>query len=170
MSAVGASNRAPYSESTIDKIQTVSDGASNTVVGHPSDQGLIDATLINEILDEASDSVIRERSHDRRLQTEASLERPGHVVFAASFINIEIASRPDSLVARIESQHDFTESNDVAPASFLRFRAQDHSWVASSFGTRTWIRARAARYADPASTNTGTSLPVHWRRKPVNAA
>src|SRR5215831_19670703 len=110
MSAVGASNRPPYSESTIDKIQTVSDCASHTVVGHPSDQGLIDATLINEILDEASDSVIRERSHDRRLQTEASLQRPGHVVFAAAFINIEIASCPDSLVACFEKEQAFTES------------------------------------------------------------
>src|SRR5262247_1188403 len=119
MSAVGASSRAPYSESTIDKVQTVSDCASNTVVGHPSDQGLIDAALINQILDEASNGVIRECSHNRRLQTKASLQRPGHVVFAAAFIDIEIASRPDSLVAGIESHHDFTESNEVPPASFF---------------------------------------------------
>src|SRR5215831_2024954 len=155
MSAVGASNRPPYSESTIDKIQTVSDCASHTVVGHPSDQGLIDATLINKILDEPSDGVIRECSHNRRLQTEAPLQRPGHVVFATALIDIEIASRPDSLVAGIESQHDFTESNEVPPASFFWFRAQDHSSAASRFGTGKWMTARAARYADPASTNTG---------------
>src|SRR5262245_60307712 len=111
MSAVGASGRPSYSESTIDEVQTIPDCASNAVVGHPSDQGLIDATLINEILDEASDGVIRECSHNRRLQTEASLQRAGHVVFAAAFVYIEFASRPDSLVAGIESQHDFTESN-----------------------------------------------------------
>src|SRR5262245_6551858 len=156
MSAVGASNRAAYSESTIDKVQTVSDCASNTVVGHPSDQRLIDATLINQILDQASDGVIGECGHNCRLQTETSFQRPGHVVFAAALIDIEIASRPDSLVAGIESQHDFTESNEVPPASFFWSRAQDHSSAASRFGTSTWMTARAARYADPASTNTGT--------------
>src|SRR5262245_17817977 len=156
MSAVGASYRPAYSESTIDKVQTVSDCASHTVVGHPSDQGLIDATLINEILDEPSDGVIRECSHNRRLQTKASLQRPGHVVFTAAFVDIEIASRPDSLVAGIESQHDFTESNEVPPAPFFWFRAQDHSSAAFSFGTSTWMTPRAARYANPASTNTGT--------------
>src|SRR5262249_48632264 len=155
MSAVGASGRPSHSESTIDKVQAVARCASNTVVGQPSDQGLIGATLINQILNETSDGVIHECSHNRRLQTEASLQRAGHVVFTAAFVYIEFASRPDALVARIESQHDFTESNEVPTASFFWFRTQDHNSVASNFGTSTWITARAARYADPASTNTG---------------
>src|SRR5262245_55826711 len=127
MSAVGASGRSSHSKSTIDKVQTIACCASNTVVGQPSDQGLIDATLIDQILNEASDGVVHECSHNRRLQTEASLQRPGHVVFTAAFVYIEFASRPDTLVCRIESQHDFTERNEVPPASFLWFRTQGHS-------------------------------------------
>src|SRR5262245_37792954 len=153
MSAVGASSGSSHSESTIDKVQTVACCPSNAVIGHPSDQGLIDAALKNQILKEASDGVVYEGGYNRRLLAEASLKRAGDVVLAAAFVYIEFASRPDTLVAGIESQHDLTESNEVPPACLFGFRTQDHSSAASSFGTSMWIKARATRYADPASAN-----------------
>src|SRR5262249_30360450 len=65
MSAVGTSGRPSHSESTIDKVQTVACCPSNTVVGEPADQRLINASLINQVLNEASDGVINECRHYR---------------------------------------------------------------------------------------------------------
>src|SRR6266581_7964894 len=82
--AVGASNRRAQSETALGEIQPIAHRASNSVVGNPLDAGLIHATLINEVLNQASNRIVRECCDESRVHSEASTQAARDVVFAAT--------------------------------------------------------------------------------------
>jgi hypothetical protein len=82
--------------------------------------------LEDEVLHEPTDRVIRERRDQARIETESTLEPPGHVVLAAAFRNPEVARRRDPAIAWIETEHDFTERHEVEPTMGLGLDGQFH--------------------------------------------
>jgi hypothetical protein len=99
---------------------------ADTVVFDPADQRLVDAPLIDKILKEAADRIIGKGRDDGGVQTEAAFQSARDVVFAAAFTDFEGTRRGDAAVAGIKAQHDFTETDDVPAAIFLRFDHQAH--------------------------------------------
>ena len=79
---------------------------------------LIDAALIDQILNQAADRIVGKSRHDRRVETETSFQSASDIVFAAAFPHLERPRRVYPLIARIEPEHHFAEGNDV-PFTFV---------------------------------------------------
>ena len=113
---VRARPRAAAAVAALDEVQAVADRAADAVVGHPLDVRRVDAALEHEVLDEAPDGIVRERGDGGRLQPKAPAEAAHDVVFAAALPGLEFACRVDASVARIEAEHDFTETRGIPHA------------------------------------------------------
>src|ERR1041385_9030522 len=120
MTAIGTSCSGTDAKATFGKIEAVADGPTNAVELHPLYVRLVHPALVDEILDQSTDGVISERSHDRRIHPEAALQTARNVILAAAFPNLEVARGRDASLTRIETQHDLAETNDV-PATMLLF-------------------------------------------------
>ena len=114
--AVRAAARAAAAVAALDEVEAVPDRAADAVVRHPLHVRDIDAALQHEVLDEASDGILRERRDRRRPETEAAPEAAHDVVFAAAFPDLEFAGRVDAPIARIEAEHDFTQRGGIPHA------------------------------------------------------
>jgi hypothetical protein len=89
---------------------------------------LINAALIDEILEEAADGIIGEGGYDGGVESEATLESAGDVIFAAAFADLEGARGGDALFAGVEANHDFAEAHEVPAALLFRFDLQGHAF------------------------------------------
>ena len=114
----------PDAEAAFGEVEPVAHLAPDAVVRKPAEVRLLDAALVDQILDQAADGVVGERGHDRRAQAEAALERAGDVVLAAALADVEAPGRRDAAVAGVEAQHDLAQRDEV-PAALVS-RAQDH--------------------------------------------
>ena len=101
------------------KLRPLRDGAPDAVVLDPAQVRLVDAALVDEVLDEPADRVVHERRDDGGLEAEAALEAAGHVVFAAAFPDLEGARGVDAALAGIEAQHHLAEAHEVEAAAGL---------------------------------------------------
>jgi len=113
VSPIRAAKRRADAETTLGKVHPVAHIAADTVVFCPFDVRLIDAALIDQILNETPDRVVRQRGDDGRVKPETAFEAACDVVFAAALPNLEGTRRVDALIARIEPEHYLTERNDV---------------------------------------------------------
>ena len=91
------------------KFKTVARSVAYAVVFDPADQGLVDAALIDKILQQPADRIIGKRSDDGGVQAEAAFQTAGDVVFAAAFADVEGSCGGDAAVAWIEAEHDFAQ-------------------------------------------------------------
>jgi hypothetical protein len=140
--------------SAFGKIQAVADSAAHSVMLHPSDQRLVDATLINKILNKPPDWIVGERGNDGGVQPEAALQATRNVVFAAPFVYIKMSRGSNAAVARIEAQHHFPQAYQIPTALLLRPDLESHlsnfNEQASSRQMRTAASSQVSiRLADP---------------------
>jgi hypothetical protein len=78
---------------------------------------LVDAAVKDQVLNQPTDWIIRERSHHGRVQTETALEPSRDVVLASAFPDAEVSSCVNAPFARIQTQHYLTET-DLVPLAF----------------------------------------------------
>ena len=71
------------------------------------------AALQDEILDQAAHVVFREGGDDGGALAEATAQATSDVVFAAAFPSGELAGGANPAVTGIETEHDFTQRDDV---------------------------------------------------------
>ncbi len=128
VAAVGAANGGAHAVAALSKVEAVAHGAAHAVVRNPSDERSIDAALQNEVLDQAADGIVGERSGDGGAQAETAAQAAGHVVFAAALPNLEMARGVDAAFAGIEAKHDFAQAQAV-PAAI-------------GIGNREWIHGQ----------------------------
>src|SRR5450631_2532205 len=118
MAAVGTSQWRADAETALGEIQSVADLATDSVVLHPSHETLVHTTLVNQILQQAPNRIIGERCDMSGVETEASFQSARDVVFASTLAHVKRTRGPDAASARIKTQHDFAETDDV-PATLL---------------------------------------------------
>ncbi len=118
MSAVVGPCCRANSKSALGKIQAVARRASDTIVRHPANVSLIDATLIQHVLQQPPHRIVRERRNDCRVHAEASLQPTRDVILPTPFTHLEGARGRDAPVARIEANHHLAQTYQV-PAAIL---------------------------------------------------
>src|SRR4030095_5737205 len=102
VAAVRASDRRARAEAPLSEVQPVAHVPSNAVIWRPPHVRLIDAALIDQVLNQTTHRIVGEGGHDRGLQSEAALHASGGVVFAAAFPGLNWPRRVNSPVARVE--------------------------------------------------------------------
>src|SRR5215470_7689260 len=71
VTAIGAAERSAHAKAAFREIETVSYCASNAVERYPFDQRLIDASLVDQVLQQAANRIVDERSHYSGIQAKA---------------------------------------------------------------------------------------------------
>src|SRR5258707_842165 len=104
MSAVIGARGRTHPKTALREIQTVARRAPHPIMRHPTNVSLIDTTLIQQILHQASDWIVGKRGHVRGVQTEAPLQPARNVVLPATLAPFEVPPRRDPPVAGIEAQ------------------------------------------------------------------
>src|SRR4029077_20914675 len=127
VAAVVGTEGGAYSESALGEIEAVAGGAADAIVLDPANEGLVDAALIDEILEQAAYGIIGEGGDHGSVQAEAAFESAHDIVFAAAFADFERARGGDALFGGVEANHDFAEADQVPAALLLRFYLQDHA-------------------------------------------
>ncbi len=103
-------------EAALKEVDAVAGVAAYAVEGLPVDVRGVDATLEDEVFDEAADGVVYESCGDGGAEVEAAAEAAGDVVLAATFPDAEAARADDAAFAGIEAQHHFAEGKEVPAA------------------------------------------------------
>src|ERR1700722_13160741 len=119
VAAIRTTKRRAQAEATLGEVQSVPNGPANSVVVHPSNQGGVDAALVNQVLDEQTNRVLRKRSDDRSFESETSFQTARHVVLATTFADFEMSGGPNAIVAWIKAQHYFAQAYKVPTARIL---------------------------------------------------
>src|ERR1700733_8158629 len=122
MATVRAAHRGAYSESSLGEVQPVAHRPANTVVGNPPDERSIDAPLQNQIFEQLSNRIFGKGCDDGGAHAEASSQSASNVVFSTTLPGTEVSSGMDSLLARIEPEHDFAETDAVPLTAFGHFQ------------------------------------------------
>ena len=78
---------------------------------------LIDSALINQILDQATDRILRECGYDRGVHPETTPQSARDVVFAAPFPDLKSARCVNAAITRIEPEHHFAQADQI-PTTF----------------------------------------------------
>lgn len=145
----------PHAEAALDEVETVAHSSPDAVVGTPHDVALVDATLQDQVLEEAADGVVGECGDDRRAQPEAAAQTSRHVVLAAALGDGERASRRDPTFAGIEAEHHLAERDEVEAALLGGLdREEAHA------GTATEASSTASRARRSISSNRWSSRSV----------
>ena len=55
VAAIGAAERRAHAEAALGEVETVAHGAADAVVRHPAQVRLVDAALVDQVLDQAAD-------------------------------------------------------------------------------------------------------------------
>src|SRR2546425_1700864 len=118
--AVRTPNWGTKPETALREIQPIAHRASNSIKGNPADVRLVDATLINEVLNQASNRIVRERGDQGRIHAEASTQSACDVILASALPNPKCSRGRDAAVARIQPQHHFAETHEVPATGALR--------------------------------------------------
>ena len=116
VSAIRGPESRPDAEAALDEVQAVADASPDAVVGEPRDVRGVDASLEDQVLEQAADRVVGERRDDRGAEPEAPAEPARDVVLAASLGDRKRARGRDATVARVEAEHDLAERHEVVAA------------------------------------------------------
>ena len=116
--AVGDTDCAADAEPALGEVEPVAHLAPHAVVGCPAEMRSLDATLVDEVVDQPTDRVVGEGRHDGCAKPEAALEAAGDVVFPSPFPGPKRAGRLDSPIARVEPEHHLAERDEI-PAALL---------------------------------------------------
>ena len=113
MPAVGGAFCGAHTEAAFGKVESVSRGHSKSVEVCPLNKLGIDATLENEVFEEASDFVIDKPGEDGGALAEAATESTGNVVFPTAFPGLELTGGANAAVTGIKTEHNFAHRQDV---------------------------------------------------------
>src|SRR5258708_9621630 len=116
MAAIGATHRSPQSKSSLGEIQAVAGLPPYAIVRNPLDIGLVDSPLVDQVLNQPANGVIDERGDDGGIQPKAALETTRNVVFAAALPHPKFPRVGNPGFSGIETQHHFSQSNQVPTA------------------------------------------------------
>src|SRR5215468_3766122 len=119
MPTIRTTQRRANAEAAFREIQSIADFSAHAVVVHPANQRRINASLINQVLNESADRVFCKRRDDRRVEPKAAFQPARHVVFAAALTHGELPRRPNPIFAGIEPQHHFPETHLIPAAAFF---------------------------------------------------
>ena len=148
VSAIVRARRRAYAESALRKIQSVARRSADAIVRHPAHVRLIDATLIQQVLQQACPTGSSANAVTiARIEAEAALQPARDVVFAAALANLEAARGRNAPVARIEPHHHFAKTHEVPAAILLcsNFQWQRDS-LTNSKSNCAW---HAPAFSDP---------------------
>ena len=116
VAAVGDALGAANAEAAFGEVESVAHGAADAVVRGPVEKGGVDAALEDEVFDETADFVVGEGRDDCRAHAEAATQPASDVVFAAAFPGLEGAGRAHAAFTGVETEHDFSEGDEVVVA------------------------------------------------------
>ena len=140
--AVGGPESRPDAEAALDEVQAVADASPDAVVGEPRDVGGVDASLEDQVLQQAAERVVGERRDDRSAEPEAPPKPARDVVLAASLRDRKRARGRDAAVARVEAEHDLAERHEVVAAVLGRSDRDDAHAATATAASSTASRAR----------------------------
>ena len=147
VSAVITSQRRPYPKSTFRKVQPVARRPPQSIMFHPANQRLINAALINQVLEQAPHRIIHKRRHYCRLQPEAALQSPRHVVLSAALAHFKASRRRNSPLARIEPHHHLAQTHQIPAALLFRLNRQRHSLSSKATTLRKFLSLFASDFS-----------------------
>jgi hypothetical protein len=84
-----------------------------TLTGVFADHRGVDPALEDQVLDEASDRVVRQGGDHAGAQSEAAAQTAYDVVLAAALPHLEAAGGADAALTGVEAQHDLAEGDHV---------------------------------------------------------
>src|SRR5260221_1477823 len=116
MPAVRAAYRRPQSKSSLGKIQSISGLSSYSIVRNPLGAGLVDTSLIDQVLDEPANGVINQCCDYRGIQPKAPFETTCNIVFAAAFPHPKFPRMRNPGFSGIKTKHHFSQGNQVPTA------------------------------------------------------
>src|SRR5215469_1708420 len=73
MAAVRATHSGPQAKASLREVQAISDLPPHTVIPNPLEIGLVYTTLIQQVLNQSTDLIVCQRSHDSAIQPKATL-------------------------------------------------------------------------------------------------
>ena len=115
VASIGHAFRTTNAKPAFSEIQSVTHRASDAVIIAPLNVVHIHATLHDEILYQTPHFIVCKCCDHTGLETKTSAQAARHIVFAAAFPYIELASRAYPTVAGIEAQHNFPQRNHIVP-------------------------------------------------------
>ena len=118
ISPIRTSESSTDAETAFGKVHTVANSTPNAIVLRPLNMRLIDAALIDQVLNQAADRIIGKCGNDRRVETETTLQTAGDVILTATLPHFERPRRMYPFIARIEPEHYLAKGNDV-PFTFI---------------------------------------------------
>ncbi len=113
-------------ETTFGKIETIADGAADAVVFAPFNKIGINATLHDEVFNQATHFIIDESGSNGGTIAETFTESTSDIVFAAAFPDFELTSGADAAFTGVEAKHDFTERDLIEGTILRRFNCECH--------------------------------------------
>src|SRR6476646_10741505 len=150
------------------EVQSVSHAAAHTVIIHPLHLPLINAALVEKILEQSPHWIVSNCGDDGRIEAKATLQPASYVVFASALGDRKGPSRGNAVIPRIKTQHHLAQTDQVPAMSRFWFDIQRHcdsrsyapsaaaSLAGSIRGASTWMSARAIKYTEPAMMKIGT--------------
>src|SRR5579864_6704961 len=124
MATVRAACGGANSKAALGKVKAIAHRATDAVVWPPTNQRGINPTLQDQILQEPAHRVVCQSCGDCRAQTKTSAQPASHIVFPAAFRRPKVPSGVDPLLARVKSQHHFTEAYAIPAVIFNGFYCQ----------------------------------------------
>src|SRR5258707_9628277 len=116
MTAVRAAHRGPQAKSTVGKIQSISGLSTYSIVVNPFNAGLVNTSLIHQVLNQATNRIIHQRGDDGGVQPKAALQTTRNVVFPTTFPYLEFSCMRNPGFSRIKPKHHFPQGNQVPAA------------------------------------------------------
>src|SRR5882724_601960 len=116
MAAVRAAHRGPQAKSTVGKIQSISGLSTYSIVVNPPNAGLVNTSLIHQVLNQATNRIVDQCGDDGGVQPKAALEPTRNVVFPATFPYLEFSCMRNPGFSRIKPKHHFPQGNQVPAA------------------------------------------------------
>src|ERR1700722_2786121 len=72
VAAIRTTKRRAQPKATLGEVQSVANGPANSVVVQPANQGGINTTLVNQVLEEQANRILRNRGNYRTFESETS--------------------------------------------------------------------------------------------------
>ncbi len=164
VSAIRGPESRPDAEAALDEIQAVADASPDAVVGEPCDVRGVDASLEDQVLEQAADRIVGERRDDRGTEPEAPPKPARDVVLAASLGDRKRARGRDATVARVEAEHDLAERHEVVAAVLCRSDREDAHAATATAASSTASLARRSISSNRCSSRSFRSqiqVPPH---------
>jgi hypothetical protein len=122
IATVRAADSGAHAEASLGEVQPVAHRPANAIVGYPADERSIDTSLKNQIFEQLSDGISCKGCNNGGAHAEASSQSTSNVVFSAALPGAEVSSGMDSLLAGIEPEHYFAETDAVPLAALGLFQ------------------------------------------------